>query len=78
MLHGAFLEFLCGNWCSYRLETLFSGNLDSCLKEVKPLVVYDGEQGITLEPMRGTQAESPVDLAYPKLFHIPAVTSVSF
>ena len=29
-----------------------SGNFSSCLKEVKPLVVYDGEQGIVMEPMR--------------------------
>ena len=28
----------------------------SCLKEVKPLVVYDGEQGIVLEPMQGNWA----------------------
>ena len=33
-----------------------SGNLGSCLKEVKPLVVYDGEQGIVLEPMQGNWA----------------------
>ena len=78
MLHGAYLKFLCGNWCSYRLETCVSGNLGSCLKEVKPLVVYDGEQGIALEPMRGNQAESRVDLAYPELFHIPAVALVFF
>ena len=79
-MHGAFLEFLfsIGNWCSYRLETCVSGNLVSCLKEVKPLVVYDGEQGIALEPMQGNRAYSRVDLGYPELFHIPAVTSVSF
>ena len=28
----------------------------SCLKDVKPLVVYDGEQGIALEPMQGNRA----------------------
>ena len=37
-------------------ETCVSGNLGSCLKEVKRLVVYDGEQGITLEPMQGNRA----------------------
>ena len=31
-----------------------------------------------LEPVQGYQASSRVDLGYPKLFHIPAVTSVSF
>ena len=55
-----------------------SGNLGSGLKEVKPLVMFDGEQGIALEPMQGNQAYSRVDLAYPELFHIPAVTSVFF
>ena len=64
--------------CSYRLETYVSGNVGSCLKEVKPIVVYDGEQGIALEPMQGIQAYSLVDLGYPELFHIPAVTSVLF
>ena len=35
-----------------------SGNLWSCLKEVKPLVMYDGAQGIALEPMQGNWALS--------------------
>ena len=30
-----------------------SGNLDSCLKEVKPVVLYDGEHGIALSQCRG-------------------------
>ena len=64
--------------CSNRLETDVSGNLFSCLKEVKPLVVYDGKWGIALEPMQGNQASSRVDLGYTELFHIPAVTSMSF
>ena len=55
-VHGAFLEFLCLNWCSSRLETCVSGNLGGCLKEVKPHVVYDGEQEIALEPMQGNWA----------------------
>ena len=33
-----------------------SGNLVSRLKEVKPLVMSDGEQGIALEPMQGKRA----------------------
>ena len=40
--------------------------------------MYDGDQGIALEPMQGIQAYSLVDLGYPELFHIPAVTSVFF
>ena len=54
-VHGAFLEFLCSNWCSNRLEMCVSGNPGICLKEVKPLLVYDGEQGIPLGPMQGIQ-----------------------
>ena len=41
---------------SYTLETCVSGNLSSCLKKVKPLVVYDGEQGIALEQLQGNRA----------------------
>ena len=55
-----------------------SGDLFSCLKEVKPLVVYDVECWMALEPMQGHQASSRVDLGYIKLFRIPAVTSVSY
>ena len=40
--------------------------------------MYDGEERITLEPMRGNRASSLVDLGYTDLFHIPVVTSVSF
>ena len=66
------------NWCSSRLETGVSGNLWSCLKEVKPFFVYDVESGMALEPMQCNGASSQVDLGYTKLFCIPAVTSVSF
>ena len=55
-----------------------SGNFASCLKEVKPLVVYDGEQGIVQESMQRNWAKSRVDLGYPEIFHIPAVTSLFF
>ena len=54
-VHEAVLEFLCWNWCSYRLEKCVSGNLGSCLKAVKGLVMYDGQQGIALEPMQGNR-----------------------
>ena len=53
--------FLWCNLCSYRLETGFSGNLWSCPKEVKPLVLYDGERGIALKPMQGIRASSPAE-----------------
>ena len=55
-----------------------SENLWRCLKKVKPLVVYDWDWDIALEPMQGKQASSQVDLGYTELFHIPVVTSVSF
>ena len=41
---------------SQSLEMCVSGNLVSRLKEVKKLVVSDGEQGIALEPMQGNGA----------------------
>ena len=55
-----------------------SGNLWIVVKDVKPLVIYDVECGIALEPMQGNRASSPVDLGYTEMFPIPPVTSVSF
>ena len=55
-----------------------SGNLWSCPKEATPLVLYDGEQGIVMEPMQGNLAKSRVELGYSKIFHILAVSSVFF
>ena len=54
-----------------------SGNLWSCLKEVKPLVVFDVGCGMALEPMQVNQASSQVDLGYTMQFRIPVVTSGS-
>ena len=51
-------------------------NLCSFLKEVKPLVLYDVEHGIAIEPMKGKWASSQVDLGYTELFCIPEVTAV--
>ena len=53
-----------------------SGNLCSFLKEVKPLVLYDGEHGISTEPMKEKWASSRVDMGYTELFCIPRVTVV--
>ena len=55
-----------------------SGNLWSCLKEVKQLVMYYVEHRKALEIKQGGWASSRVDLGYTGLFCIPAVTSVSF
>ena len=38
-----------------------SGNLWSCLKEVKPLVVYDGEWRIAMKPVQWNRATSQID-----------------
>ena len=40
----------------YRLETVVSGNVWSCPKEVKPLFLYDGEWGIALRPMQANRS----------------------
>ena len=56
---------------------MVSGNLWCCLKEVKPLVMFDGECRMALEAMHGNQASYQVDLGYTDLFHVPLVTSVS-
>ena len=53
-----------------------SGNLCSFLKEVKPLVLYDVEHVIPMEPMKGKWSSSRVDLGYTNIFCIPEVTSV--
>ena len=54
-----------------------SGNLWSCLKEVKPLVMYDMESRMALEPIQQKRVLSRIDLGYTEIFRIPAVTSVS-
>ena len=45
--------------------------------EVKPLVMFDGECRMALEPMQGNQASPRVDLWYTELFRIAAVISGS-
>ena len=44
----------------------------------RPIVLYDRKRGIALKPMQGNLSSFQVDLGYTELFHIPAVTSVSF
>ena len=53
-------------------------NLFKFLKEIKPLVLYDVEHGIAMEPMKGKWASFGVDLGNTELFCIPEVTSVVF
>ena len=77
-LHGRFLKLLYSNWWSSILEMVFSGNLSSFLKGGKPIVLYDVDCGMVMEPMQGRLASSQFDLGYTELFWVPEVTSVSF
>ena len=58
--------------------TGFSGNLWSFIKVVKPLVLYNVDRGMSMEPMQGKLASSQFDLGYTELFGVPEVTSVFF
>ena len=48
------------------------------LNDVSPLILYDVERVMAMEPMQGKGASSRFDLRYTKLFCIPEVTSVFF
>ena len=54
---------------------VFSGNLWCSLKQVKPLIIFDGEPKMSLEPMQGNRASSPVDLWHTECFGVAVVTS---
>ena len=47
------------------LRRVLQGVSLSCPKEVKPLVLYDGERGIALKPMQGNWSSFRVDFCYP-------------
>ena len=53
-----------------------AANVCSFLKEVKPLLLYDVDYWIAMEPMDGKWASSRINLVYTELFCIPEVTSV--
>ena len=57
---------------------MFSGKLSSLIKGVKPLVLYDADRAMVMEPMQGKLASSQFDLGHIDLFCIPEVTSVFF
>ena len=59
------------------LKACVSGNFGSCLKEVKPLVLYSVEHGIAMEPMKGKWVSSRVDVGYTELFCIPELHQCS-
>ena len=50
----------------------------SFLKGVKPLVLYDVDCGVVMQPIQGKLASSQFDFGYSELFCIPGVTSVFF
>ena len=50
----------------------------SFLKGVKPLVLYDVDCGMVMEPMQGKLASFQFDLGYTEVFCIPEVISVFF
>ena len=50
----------------------------SFLKRVYPLVLYDVDCGVVMQPMQGKLASSQFDFGYSELFCIPGVTSVFF
>ena len=56
---------------------MFLGKLWSLLKEVKPPVIFDGEDRMALEPKQENQASSEVDLGYTEPFPVSVVTPAS-
>ena len=50
----------------------------SFLKGVKPLVLYDEDRGVVMQPMQGKLTSSQFDFEYSEQFCIPGVTSVFF
>ena len=45
---------------------------------MKPLVLYDVDRGVVMEPMQVKLASSQFDFGYTEQFCIPAVTSLFF
>ena len=55
-----------------------SVNPSRFLKGVKPLVQYNMDPGVVMEPMQGKLASSQFDFGYTEQFCIPGLTSVFF
>ena len=55
-----------------------SGNPSRFLKGVKPLVQYDIDPGVVMEPMLVKLASSQFDFGYTEQFCIPGLTSMFF
>ena len=45
---------------------------------MKPLVLYDVDRGVVMEPMQGKLASSQFDFGYSEQFCIPGVTTEFF
>ena len=77
-VHGFFILLLYWKWCSYILQMGVWETHWIVVKDVKPLVVYDVECGMAMEPIKGKWAYSWVDFRYTNLFCILEVTTVFF
>ena len=55
-----------------------SGNLSRFLKGFKPLVLYDVDRRVFMEPKNGKLASSQFDFGYTEQSCIPGLTTVSF
>ena len=64
--------------CRETRPSFVSGKLSRFVKGVKPLVLYDVDRGVVMEPMQGKLASSQFDFGYTEQFCIPGVTSVFF
>ena len=53
-----------------------SVNLSRFLTEVKPLVLYNVEHGIVMEPIKVKWTSSLVDMSYTEVFYINEVIAV--
>ena len=58
--------------------TVLLATLSSFVKGVKPLLLYDEDRGMVMEPMQGKLASSQFDLGHNDLFCVPEVTSGFF
>ena len=63
--------------CTEDSDMSFSGEMKD-EPAIKPLALYEVEDGIAMEPMKGKCASSRIYLACTELFCIPVVTSVIF
>ena len=52
-VHGSFIEFLCWNWCSYKLKTCVSGNFCIFLKKSSHMSCMMGNRELFCSQCRG-------------------------